>query len=503
MFSNDVEGGIVSSDTSSAGGVAGYLMLGYVKDNSAKASVKGTSPYKGGVVGQIDNTYGSSSNITGNIYKGSDYAIGKDEHNNTNVTAGSTKFTDATLYFITPSTLPDAYETELYSSTIEMNLSTDFDLSPIPSWMNPQRNGAVILLRGTPQASNKGTASFTLSPVYGQQTISKTFQITVNPQLTITDVDDVTANPGDYVEIVPRLNTHNFDVSSNSGSNGFTWSVLSGDLPSSLAINTQSGKISGYLRTSGVFSRILQVTPADTRLSVVSKSITIYVGYNLGYGVSVSSDTVLPDAITGHMYSHQLSADIYGFTSVTWSADNSQLPVGLSLNNSGLISGVPLVAGRNSFLVHAVASGDISADKVLTITVRDTAPLPSITITTSSLPSGKVGEFYSASLQASVSGAVWSQSGGLLPPGLKLGIDGTISGTPSVYGQFIFTVSASAQDYSEGRQQYTITIEQANSGSSSSSDVGSSGGGGGGCEAGMSVMALLLCGTFLINKKKR
>ena len=65
-------------------------------------------------------------------------------------------------------------------------------------------------------------------------------------------------------------------------------------------------------------------------------------------------------------------------------------------------------------------------------------------------------------------------------------------------------MSASAQDYSEGRQQYTIMIEQANSGSSSSSDVGSSGGGGGGgCEAGMSVMALLLCGTFLINKKKR
>jgi hypothetical protein len=65
-------------------------------------------------------------------------------------------------------------------------------------------------------------------------------------------------------------------------------------------------------------------------------------------------------------------------------------------------------------------------------------------VTTASLPGGQVGTAYGPATLAATGGVApysWSVSSGSLPPGLSLSTAGVISGTPTAYGMFDFTVT--------------------------------------------------------------
>ena len=54
----------------------------------------------------------------------------------------------------------------------------------------------------------------------------------------------------------------------------------------------------------------------------------------------------------------------------------------------------------------------------------------------------------------------WKVTKGAVPPGLVLGVDGSLTGTPTVAGSFEFTVTAtdSAQGRGTDSQHFTVTI---------------------------------------------
>ena len=73
----------------------------------------------------------------------------------------------------------------------------------------------------------------------------------------------------------------------------------------------------------------------------------------------------------------------------------------------------------------------------------DTVGEETLVILTGSLPDGRVGVQYGATLEAeTVVGVDWSLDAGSLPPGIDLAADGTLGGTPAVSGDFSFTVAA-------------------------------------------------------------
>ena len=80
-------------------------------------------------------------------------------------------------------------------------------------------------------------------------------------------------------------------------------------------------------------------------------------------------------------------------------------------------------------------------------------------ITTDTLPNGKVGEAYSQTLTADGTTPIkWSISGGALPDGLSLNKDtGKISGTPTADGTVKFTVTAT-NSAGSGTKELSITI---------------------------------------------
>ena len=86
----------------------------------------------------------------------------------------------------------------------------------------------------------------------------------------------------------------------------------------------------------------------------------------------------------------------------------------------------------------------------------------SITVTTTSLPSGTVGSGYSQQLTLTASGGMspytWSVSAGALPAGLGLSTTGVISGTPTTAGTASFTVQVVDVNAVSDTQDLSITV---------------------------------------------
>jgi hypothetical protein len=165
------------------------------------------------------------------------------------------------------------------------------------------------------------------------------------------------------------------------------------------------------------------------------------------------------------------------------------LPPGLSLAMSGLVSGTPTQAGSFSFWVNLSDQNPPSADwcrpsqaqREFTIVINGSggasppptpAPSAAPSITTASLPEASVGSSYSASFAASGGGnQSWSIVSGSVPTGLALGSNGVLSGTPQTAGNSSFTVKVSANGASS-QKQFTLSVSPALEISAPASQVG-------------------------------
>jgi Putative Ig domain/Abnormal spindle-like microcephaly-assoc'd, ASPM-SPD-2-Hydin/Immunoglobulin domain/Immunoglobulin I-set domain/Protein of unknown function (DUF1565) len=95
-----------------------------------------------------------------------------------------------------------------------------------------------------------------------------------------------------------------------------------------------------------------------------------------------------------------------------------------------------------------------------------TLAVTSLAISMTSLPTGLVGQGYSAQLNAT-GGATpysWSVASGALPAGLTLSSSGAISGTPTTAGTSTFTAKVTDVNLLTAQQSFTITINAAGSG---------------------------------------
>jgi hypothetical protein len=146
--------------------------------------------------------------------------------------------------------------------------------------------------------------------------------------------------------------------------------------------------------------------------------------------------TALANGDIGTFYSQALGA-ANGSGAYTWSMFGS-LPKGLALDaSSGVISGTPTTGSAN-FTIN-VSDGKDTATRQFSLTIN-----PALVITTTSLPDGQTGSYYSQ--QVSHTGgdrvATWSVTG-TLPPGLYINEGGMIGGTAMREGTFNFQLNVS------------------------------------------------------------
>jgi hypothetical protein len=222
----------------------------------------------------------------------------------------------------------------------------------------------------------------------------------------------------------------------------YTWSVTSGNLPPGLNLVSvpPNWVISGTPTTVGTYPFTLHVADSQTPPATASAPLSITV--NATVTQLTVQTTSLPAGTQNLGYNVMLAAT-GGLTPYTWSVTAGSLPRGLSLNSgTGAITGTPSGGGISNFTVRVTDSNSPPATASAPLSIIIT-PAVLLGITTTSLPSGNVGNAYSATLTAigGVYPYTWSITSGTLPTGLHLDPStGVISGMPTTVGTSNFTV---------------------------------------------------------------
>ena len=322
-----------------------------------------------------------------------------------------------------------------------------WSISGNPSWLSINPNTGELY--GTPTSS--GTFKFTVTVTNSAGSVSQEYTLrirnssssttTTGPAITTTSITGGTVSITYWFKFIA------------TGTGTITWTLVSGSLPTGLTLNS-NGTITGIPTVSGTFT--FTVRASDSTGSI-TRAFTMIIGSGSASNAPlITASSPLPDGTTGTPYSYQLTAS--GASSFTWVILTGDLPSGLSLSSSGLISGTPTAAGvfrftllvqnpygeyRKEFTITIRAGSGTTSDDTGTGTgTGQDGTRPDITAIYT-LKNGYLGVWYSTTLYAEGTRAIsWRLTSGTLPAGLTLNANGTITGTPTAAGEYIFTVEA-------------------------------------------------------------
>ncbi|MFV0679047.1 MAG: Ig domain-containing protein [Ottowia sp.] len=211
------------------------------------------------------------------------------------------------------------------------------------------------------------------------------------------------------------------------GTPPYTWTILSGSLPSGMSL-TSSGIVQGTPLTTAGSTHVVRVRVTDVYGYYTEGTVTITV---TGSPITVSTSTV--SANTGVPFSYALTAS-GGVAPYTWAALGT-MPAGLTLSPTGVISGTPTLAGTYRVAVQVTDRTGATATTNVTITVG-----VALAISTTNIDA-TTGVSFSYALQAvgGVSPYTWTPLG-TWPGTVTMGTDGVISGTLAPAGAYTLPI---------------------------------------------------------------
>ncbi|WP_084288961.1 Ig-like domain-containing protein [Pedobacter nyackensis] len=171
----------------------------------------------------------------------------------------------------------------------------------------------------------------------------------------------------------------------------------------------------------------------------------------------VFTTTILSNGMVGEAYTKQIDPATGGVPGYTYAlAVGSQLPAGLNISSSGLISGVPSAAGTFTFSVVAKDAAGCTAMANYTLTIAAVLSFPVAT-----LPNGMVGKTYPSTALPSPTGGTtpYTFTAVNAPPGLSLDpATGVFTGTPITAGTYTFPVTVTDADGNTVTTNFTIVV---------------------------------------------
>ena len=293
-------------------------------------------------------------------------------------------------------------------------------------------NSVTGLVSGT--TLDSGAYSFTIKAENAIGSISQSFSGTVQSPPSWSD-----QTLGAIIQGV----AYNDGVSA-AGTATITYSVYSGSLPSGLSLNSSTGAITGTTGSTGSYSFTIRAT---NTWGHISKAFTEGI-----YTTPAWTDSTIANMIYGQVYSDAVAAS--GYPAVTYSISTGALPSGITLNSStGAIAGTSTTAGSYSFTVKA----ENAVSNVTQLFTDDLYVTPAWTDNT--LVAFTYNTAYSDQVVATGT-PTYTISSGTLPTGLSLNSStGAITGTPTYYGAYSFTVQA-ANETGSVTQSFSGAIDR-------------------------------------------
>ncbi len=240
-------------------------------------------------------------------------------------------------------------------------------------------------INGTPCGSGTTTFNVTVTDSGGAVPVTQSYQITVTPPPTLS-ITTTSLPPGVYG--VPYSTT----IVADGGVAPLTFTVTptpAGSLPAGeiaglppgLSVNTTTGQISGTPTQQAITypaTYSIEVQVKDSSLPApgqVAPATPLMLSITIEPPTPLSITTSGPDLAAGMTatgYNVGLTAT-GGVAPYTWSIVHGQLPAGLRIDSSGVISGTPILVGTSTFTVQVADSESIPATSTKQFTIQITA----------------------------------------------------------------------------------------------------------------------------------
>jgi hypothetical protein len=259
---------------------------------------------------------------------------------------------------------------------------------------------------------------------------------------------------------------YDIQLQARDGCDLYRWEIVNGSLPPGLSMSSSG-------RVTGVPTGTAEVRP----WVIVHDLLPSEGGYSWCIGDNQSErqfvfrvvaglgivENGIPGGTIGQPYSKQLSAQSLTSTNprtgspatATWRVQSGNLPAGIALSSSGLLSGTPTTAASPTFVVRAEGGGGAFATATYTLPIRQ--PI----VVNAAVPKSEVGMPFTVRPSATGGSGTytWSISKGALPAGVTLAKDGTVSGTPTLAGRYAFTVTVTDSESRSKSVDVTLVVK--------------------------------------------
>ena len=279
--------------------------------------------------------------------------------------------------------------------------------------------------------------------------------------------------PGSVMSPTAVNRSYQANIQATGGLTPYTFDVSAGSLPPGLSLNQATGQISGTPTTAGSFNFTLRVTDANSNTGTLDTVLTVapespgFVYTRTPSGSPVTSPLDLRiQGVFGLDFCQDTRAEGYAidiYIPGTFGSGGIFIPSqGLLTHTQGEVvdDTVQIGLAPGTYSV-AIACQSFSVGGWLVTHQLEGFIVPAISVYTSNLAEGLLGEIYSQNIQTSggTSPFSWSVISGSLPSGLVLNSStGQISGTPTTIETANFTVQVTDANNNMATKDLSIVV---------------------------------------------
>ncbi len=308
-------------------------------------------------------------------------------------------------------------------------------------------NPSTGIISGTPTESGTKAFRLALTDVTANLTIEKDFTLSVYQRPIIT------TNPN--LGTLYNGQVINIPLQSSLGSTTtYTYSLVSGTLPAGLTLDS-GGAIAGKINsTTGTFTFNLKVKDGNN-IESTPVSFTVNIG-----NITLNTSNYKNISMVNRDYSSSLiiSGGDQPFD-IKLIPNTTSVPPGISTEISGNfinIKGKPTQGGIYNFNLVITDSKNAQVIQNLQLNVLD-----ELVFDKQTLISAIAGQAYTEQITVSggdQSNLTFVKKSGILPQGITLNSDGTISGTTNAIGNFLFVVRVTDAQGFIAEKEYTLSV---------------------------------------------